>query len=112
MIVAVGAGAESRAMVGNTGSICTEAEREYLRAEYIVVHRESSYSAWNSHTFACQAIQAVPPTPIRRQKGELGGTPWDPQWDEMIGKALPPEMFSRRSPGVVDSARDFTSGRN
>jgi hypothetical protein len=46
-----------------------------------------------------QAIQPVPPTPIDVKKGELGGTPWDPQWDEMIEKALPPEMFSSGPPG-------------
>jgi len=48
-----------------------------------------------------QAIQPVPPTPIDVKKGELGGTPWDPQWDEMIEKALPPEMFSSQVPRGV-----------
>jgi hypothetical protein len=45
-----------------------------------------------------QAIQPVPPTPIDVKKVELGGTPWNPQWDQIIEKALPPEMLSSRGP--------------
>jgi hypothetical protein len=48
-----------------------------------------------------QAIQPVPPTPIDVKKGELGGTPWNPQWDEIIEKALPPEMLSSQVPPGV-----------
>jgi len=88
-------------MVGNTGSIVPEAEREYLRAEYIVVHRESRICMGIATPSHAQAIQPVPPTPIDVKKGELGGTPWDPQWDEMIEKALPPEMFSSQVPRGV-----------
>ncbi len=35
-----------------------------------------------------QAIQPVPPTPIDVKKVELGRTPWNPQWDQIIEKAL------------------------
>jgi hypothetical protein len=48
-----------------------------------------------------QAIQPVPSTPIDAKKGELGGTPWNPQWDEIIEKALPPEMLSSQVPRGV-----------
>jgi hypothetical protein len=48
-----------------------------------------------------QAIQPVPPTPIDVKKVELGGTPWNPQWDRIIEKALPPEMLSSQVPRGV-----------
>jgi len=48
-----------------------------------------------------QAIQPVPPTPIDIKKVELGGTPWNPQWDLIIEKALPPEMLSSQVPRGV-----------
>ena len=48
-----------------------------------------------------QAIQPVPPTPIDVKKVELGGTPWNPQWDQIIEKALPPEMLSSQVPQGV-----------
>jgi hypothetical protein len=48
-----------------------------------------------------QAIQPVPPTPIDVKKVELGGTPWNPQWDQIIEKALPPEMLSSQVPRDV-----------
>jgi hypothetical protein len=48
-----------------------------------------------------QAIRPVPPTPIDVKKGELGGTPWNPQWDEIIEEALPPEMLSSQVPQGV-----------
>jgi hypothetical protein len=51
-----------------------------------------------SHT---QAIQPVPPTPIDIKKVELGGAPWNPQWDQIIEKALPPEMLSSQVPQGV-----------
>ena len=43
----------------------------------------------------------VPATPIDEKKVELGGTPWNPQWDQIIEKALPPEMLSSEVPGDV-----------
>jgi hypothetical protein len=45
-----------------------------------------------------QATKPAPPTPIDEKKVELGGTPWNPQWDQIIEKALPPEMLSSRVP--------------
>jgi hypothetical protein len=48
-----------------------------------------------------QALQAAPPTPIDVKKVELGGTPWNPQWDQIIERAMPPEMLSSRAPQGV-----------
>jgi hypothetical protein len=48
-----------------------------------------------------QAIKPVPPTPIDVKKVELGGAPWNPQWDQIIQKALPPEMLSSQVPRGV-----------
>jgi hypothetical protein len=35
------------------------------------------------------------------KKVALGGTPWNPQWDQIIEKALPPEMLSSQVPRSV-----------
>lgn len=48
-----------------------------------------------------QTTKPAPPTPIDKKKVELGGTPWNPQWDQIIEKALPPEMLSSRVPRGV-----------
>ncbi len=48
-----------------------------------------------------QATKPAPPTPIDEKKVELGGTPWNPQWDQIIEKALPPEMLSSQVPQGV-----------
>jgi hypothetical protein len=40
-----------------------------------------------------QAVKPAPPIPIGVKKVELGRTPWNPQWDQIIEKALPPEMY-------------------
>ena len=48
-----------------------------------------------------QAIKPVPPTPIDIKKVELGGTPWEPQWDQIIENALPPAMLSSQVPRGV-----------
>jgi len=48
-----------------------------------------------------QAIKPVPPTPIDVKKVELGGAPWNPLWDQIIQKALPPEMLSPQAPRGV-----------
>jgi hypothetical protein len=39
-------------------------------------------------------VKAAPPTPIAEKKVELGQPSWDPQWDVVVEKALPPEMLS------------------
>jgi len=48
-----------------------------------------------------QATKPAPPTPIDVKKAELGGTPWNPQWDQIIEKALPPGMLSSQVPQGV-----------
>src|SRR5271157_901206 len=48
-----------------------------------------------------QATKPAPPTPIDEKKVELGGKPWNPQWDQIIEKALPPEMLSSQVPQGV-----------
>jgi len=48
-----------------------------------------------------QATKPAPATPIDVKKAELGGTPWDPQWDAIIEKAIPPEMLSMQVPHDV-----------
>ena len=52
-------------------------------------------------TSHAQATKPAPPTPIDEKKVELGGTPWNPQWDQIIEKALPPEMLSSQVPQGV-----------
>ena len=48
-----------------------------------------------------QVTKPAPPTPIDVEKVELGGMPWNPQWDEIIEKTLPPEMVSLQVPRDV-----------
>jgi hypothetical protein len=48
-----------------------------------------------------QATKSAPPTPIDVKKVELGGTPWNPQWDQIIENALPSEMLSSQVPQGV-----------
>jgi hypothetical protein len=48
-----------------------------------------------------QTTKPAPPTPIDEKKVELGGRPWNPQWDQIIEKALPPEMLSSQVPRGV-----------
>jgi len=43
----------------------------------------------------------APATPIDAKKVELGGDTWDPEWDMIVEKALPPAMLSRRVPRDV-----------
>ena len=53
-----------------------------------------------------QAIQPIPPTPIDVKKVELGGTPWNPQWDQIIENALPPAMLSSQVPRFEERQYD------
>jgi hypothetical protein len=39
-------------------------------------------------------MKPAPATPIAEKKDELGQQSWDPQWDEIVERALPPEMLS------------------
>ncbi len=48
-----------------------------------------------------QTTKPAPPTPIDKKKAELGGTPWNPEWDGIIEKALPEEMLSSQVPRDV-----------
>lgn len=48
-----------------------------------------------------QATKPAPPTPIDKKKAELGGKSWNPDWDQIIEKALPPEMLSSQVPRDV-----------
>jgi hypothetical protein len=41
-------------------------------------------------------VKPAPPTPIAEEKEELGKPSWNPEWDLMVEKALPPEMLSPR----------------
>jgi hypothetical protein len=48
------------------------------------------------------ATKPAPPTPLAVQKAELGDdTNWNPQWDEVIETAIPPEMLSTQVPRDV-----------
>lgn len=47
------------------------------------------------------STKPAPATPIAAQKAALGGTPWNPQWDEMVERAIPPEMVSSQVPRDV-----------
>ena len=49
------------------------------------------------------ALKAAPATPIQEKKQELGGKTWDPQWDVLVEKALPPEMLSSTAARAVRS---------
>lgn len=52
-------------------------------------------------TASSQATKPAPATPIDVKKAELGGTPWNPEWDAVIEKAIPPEMLSMQVPRDV-----------
>jgi hypothetical protein len=43
------------------------------------------------------ALKQAPPTPIAKEKEELGQQSWDPQWDVIVEQALSPEMLSTRA---------------
>ncbi len=49
------------------------------------------------------ALKEAPPTPIAEKKEELGQDSWDPQWDEIVERALPPEMLSAKAARSVRS---------
>jgi hypothetical protein len=48
-----------------------------------------------------QVTKPAPPTPIDEKNLELGGAPWNPQWDQIVEKALPPQMLSSQVPQGV-----------
>ena len=50
---------------------------------------------------AAIATKPAPATPIDAKKAELGGKTWEPEWDAIVEKAIPPEMLSRQVPHDV-----------
>jgi hypothetical protein len=48
-----------------------------------------------------QETKPAPSTPIDAKKAELGGKTWNPEWDEIVEKAVPPDMLSSRVPHDV-----------
>jgi hypothetical protein len=49
-------------------------------------------------------MKAAPATPIAEKKEELGQESWDPQWDEVVERALSPDMLSN---GVAREVRSY-----
>jgi hypothetical protein len=47
-------------------------------------------------------VKPAPATPIAEKKEQLGKPSWDPQWDAIIEKSLPPEMLSSRMERAVN----------
>lgn len=45
--------------------------------------------------------KVAPATPLDVKKAELGGETWDPAWDQLVERDLPPEMLTRRVPRDV-----------
>jgi hypothetical protein len=48
-------------------------------------------------------MKPAPATPIAEKKDELGQQSWDPQWDEIVERALSPEMLSTSAAREVRS---------
>jgi hypothetical protein len=48
-------------------------------------------------------MKPAPPTPIAEKKDELGQQSWDPQWDEIVERALSPDMLSNSAARQVRS---------
>jgi hypothetical protein len=48
-------------------------------------------------------MKPAPATPIAEKKDELGQQSWDPQWDEIVERALSPEMLSTTAAREVRS---------
>lgn len=47
------------------------------------------------------AVKPVPLTPIAEKKADLDEQTWNPAWNQMIEKALPPELLSRQRAWAV-----------
>ncbi|HEY0796694.1 MAG TPA: hypothetical protein VGD64_13045 [Acidisarcina sp.] len=47
------------------------------------------------------ATKPAPATPIDAKKVQLGGNTWDPQWDEIVERALPASMLGSEVPHDV-----------
>jgi hypothetical protein len=46
-------------------------------------------------------VKLAPPTPLAQKKQELGGKTWNPEWDVLIERSLPPALLSRRAAHAV-----------
>lgn len=46
-------------------------------------------------------VKLAPPTPLDVKKAELGGTTWDPAWDAVVEKALPPDLLGGQAARAV-----------
>lgn len=55
----------------------------------------------SSSLLLAQETKPAPATPIDSKKAELGGKTWDPAWDELIEKDIPPEMLTSQVPHDV-----------
>jgi hypothetical protein len=68
----------------------------------------SSHAAQQPPVQRAQPVQPemkpAPATPIAEKKDELGQESWDPQWDEVVERALSPEMLSN---GVAREVRSY-----
>ena len=50
------------------------------------------------------ATKPAPPTPIAIEKAELGdGDPWNPEWDKIVERSLPPDLLSPRRERAIKS---------
>jgi hypothetical protein len=47
--------------------------------------------------------KVAPPTPIQEKREEIGGDTWNPAWDAVVERALPPALLSTRVPRDVRS---------
>jgi hypothetical protein len=47
--------------------------------------------------------KVAPPTPIQEKRQEIGGDTWNPAWDAVVERALPPALLSTRVPRDVRS---------
>jgi hypothetical protein len=53
---------------------------------------------------SAQKTKPAPPTPIDVKKADLGGKVWNPEWDVIVEKAIPPELLS---PAVAHDVARF-----
>ena len=56
---------------------------------------------------AAPVTKPAPATPIDIKRGEIGGPMWDPAWDQVVERALPPELLSDE---VARDVRPFCPG--
>jgi hypothetical protein len=74
--------------------------RSALRGLLAVVSAFIFAGCFSSSLYA-QDVKPAQATPIDVKKAQLGGEPWDPQWDLLIEQNIPPEMLSLQVPKDV-----------